>query len=254
MRGSPLVVPWLLGGCVLSQPMETVAPRLEPHAAEPRRLDPADWHEIGRSLRGRPIVARTLGSGPRKVLWVGAIHGDEREGWVATERLGAAFLARPGLAERVTLHLIRDLNPDGSATGRRSNAVGVDLNRNFPASNFAPGNGRGALPLDQPESALLQARIETIAPDLVIVAHSARHRKFINYDGPAEHLAALFAEHSGYPVVVSESLHGTPGSLGSWVGIDQGIPILTLEYRNGQDPYVAWDETREAILAVIAAQ
>lgn len=245
VRGPALTALCLLSGCVLSQPLPRPVPHLE--------LAPAAdaWRRIGTSLRQRPILARSFGRGPRQVLWIGCIHGNENEGWVATERLGQAFLARGDLAERVTLHMIRDVNPDGSATGTRGNANGVDLNRNFPARNFKPSADRGQAPLDQPESMLLHRQIETLRPDLIIVAHSSRGRKFINYDGPAERLARTFSERSGYPLVVSEAIHGTPGSLGSWAGIDLGIPILTLEYRGGQDPYLAWQETCEAILAVI---
>jgi hypothetical protein len=29
------------------------------------------------------------------------------------------------------------------------------------------------------------------------------------------------------------------------------MPILTLEYRRGSDPYTAWQQTRMAILAVV---
>ena len=44
---------------------------------------------------------------------------------------------------------------------------------------------------------------------------------------------------------------GTPGSLGSFVGIDLEIPILTIEYERGKDQALTWSETRSAILAVI---
>ena len=80
---------------------------------------------------------------------------------------------------------------------------------------------------------------------------SGTRRGFINFDGPARTYAERFHEKSGYPVVESDALHSTPGSLGSWVGLDLGVPILTLEYRRGLDPDTAWIETRDAILAVL---
>ena len=86
---------------------------------------------------------------------------------------------------------------------------------------------------------------------MVLVAHSWRERHFINYDGPAAELAAAFEAASGYPVVVSDDIAPTPGSLGTWVGRQQGIPILTIEYERGSDPSRCWQETRAAILAVI---
>ena len=85
----------------------------------------------------------------------------------------------------------------------------------------------------------------------MIVAHSWRGDHFINFDGPAEHLAERFSKLSEYRVQPSDEIAPTPGSLGSWVGREKKIPILTLEYLRGRDPVVAWNETREAILAVI---
>ena len=230
-----------LGGCASTRP--GVAER-------PRELL-TDWREFGRSIDGRPLRVRTVGIGPRRVLWIGGIHGNEREGVVTTSALPAAFLQR-GLADRVTLTMVEDVNPDGSATRVRHNRNRVDLNRNYPARNFKPSVSNGREPLDQPEARALHALIVELRPDLVIVAHSWSGRYFINFDGPAQAIAERFSELSGYPVEASENIHGTPGSLGSFVGIDMQIPILTLEHRNGLDPNVAWERTREALLAVIA--
>ncbi|MGE0142968.1 MAG: M14 family zinc carboxypeptidase [Planctomycetota bacterium] len=224
-------------------------------AANSARPTPA-WNTLGASVEGRALRHASFGSGARTVLWVGGIHGDEVEGMVATAELPAEFFARGDLASRVTLHIVEDINPDGRANAKRRNARGVDLNRNYPSRNFQPGDGRGDVPLSEPESRALHDLILRLKPDLVIVAHSWGRRPngpraFINYDGPARELAQTFSATSGYPVVESDSIHGTPGSLGSFVGIDLQIPILTLEYERGKDPARCWEETREAILAVI---
>lgn len=220
--------------------------------SEPAPSRPApSWTEAGRSVEGRPIETLVVGDGPRRVLWVGGIHGNEREGKLATEELPTAFADAKSLAQRITLTVVRDLNPDGSAARRRGNAQHIDLNRNFPASNFEPSRDRGERPLDQPESQLLHDLILELRPDLVVVCHSTRDG-FINYDGPSRAFAERFHDKSGYPVVESDALHSTPGSLGSWVGRDLGIPILTLEYPRGLDAGTAWVETRDAILAILS--
>ncbi len=43
----------------------------------------------------------------------------------------------------------------------------------------------------------------------------------------------------------------TSGSFGSYVGIDLGIPILTLELGRGRDPAAAWDAMRKGTRAVL---
>ena len=87
-----------------------------------------------------PRVARRPRSSPRLVDR--RPHGNEREGVVATADLPQAF-ATAGLADDVTLWILQDENPDGSAANTRYNANGVDLNRNLPASDFDPSKTRG---------------------------------------------------------------------------------------------------------------
>ncbi|MBL8732355.1 MAG: succinylglutamate desuccinylase/aspartoacylase family protein [Planctomycetes bacterium] len=223
---------------------------VEATAAAPR-VPKLVWQTIGHSVEGRPLRLTRVGHGPRRVLWVGGIHGDEREGRVSTEQLPRALAAVPGAFEQVTLTILEDANPDGAVHDTRGNANGIDLNRNYPAGNFLPSKQFGQRPLDQPEAKALHDLILDERPHLVIVAHAWRKDHFINFDGPAARHAELFSKHSGYRVKPSDLIAPTPGSLGSWVGRKLGMPILTLEHERGVDPLWAWMQTREAILAVI---
>ncbi len=225
----------------------------QPAATEstPHSLVADGWDVVGTSVQGRPIRVLTVGHGPRKVLFIGGIHGDEPEGAVATAELPAAFEAA-GLAETVTLTILEDANPDGRAAGTRGNANGVDVNRNFPASNFDrtdPSNG--GEPLSEPEARALHDTIERTNPELVLVAHSWAGRHFINFDGPAREIADRFAASSGLPVEESSSFAPTPGSLGSYFGRDRGIPILTIEVLKGSDPRGVWEQLRAPLLQAI---
>jgi predicted deacylase len=222
-----------------------VAPDPEPVAEN------GPWFSLATSVEGRAIRAATFGHGPRRVLWVGGIHGDEREGARATAELPAAFLAEPGASERVTLYLIEDLNPDGSAKKTRGNGHGVDLNRNFPAANFRPAGRHGRQALCEPEARALGELVASWRPELVLVTHSFRGAEFVNYDGPARALAERFALESGLELRASEDLEATPGSFGAWAGKTLGLSVLTLEYRRGRAPESAWEATRAAILGVI---
>ena len=211
------------------------------------------WQTIGSSVQGRPLRVLRIGHGPRRVLWIGGTHGNEREGSVATANLPQAF-ASAGLADDVTLWILEDENPDGSAANTRYNANGVDLNRNLPASDFDASDPRnGGRPLSQPESAALFRLVNSIQPDVILSAHADSTRPpYVIDDGPLLPLALLFSQLSGMPVTTSADLgHATPGSLGSWWGVDQHKPVLTIEYGFGSDPTRDWESTRSAILGVI---
>jgi predicted deacylase len=228
---------------------EPAAPHWQ-HPAAANRSGP--WHTSAFSQGGRPIKIRRVGHGPQRVLWIGGIHGTEPEGAVATDRLPDAIRATNGLLDKVTVLLIRDLNPDGRVNHTRTNVRGVDLNRNFPARNFSPSPKTGPRPLSEPESRFLHDLVREFSPQLVFVAHSTKNGRYINYDGPCRKLALALAKPSRYRVIPSTRIHATPGSLGSWLGVDRGIPILTVEWSRGMDQEVAWRETREGILAVLS--
>ncbi len=217
---------------------------------EPASLD-ASWQTIAHSREARPIQATTLGTGPTRVYLIAGIHGDEPEGQLAIDDIAREF--RPD--RRITLRIVADMNPDGTAADRRTNARGVDLNRNWPASNFSPSTTRGHRPLSEPESAAIHDDMLEFDPDLVLVFHSSSrvYTPFVNYDGPASALAETFASaakpHALHWGVVPTMGYPTPGSLGSYMGIDREIPILTIEFQLGQAP----DSVRRSALAGLDA-
>lgn len=189
-----------------------------------------------------------------RIYLIGGIHGDEPEGRCAVPRLAELASTTPtkGLA---TLRIVEDANPDGSAAHRRTNARGRDLNRNWPAANFKPSSGRGPKPLSEPETQALSRDLDAFRPDLVIVFHSIATGPFVNLDGPAQSLAEAFASgaRSVNPAwkVVAEMGYPTPGSLGSYIGIDRALPILTIEFKRGQDDKSARAAAEAGLAAVI---
>jgi protein MpaA len=54
----------------------------------------------------------------------------------------------------------------------------------------------------------------------------------LDWDGPAEELVAAMAAVSDLP---ARRLGSRPGSLGSWVGLDLCIPIVTVELPRAAD-------------------
>jgi protein MpaA len=210
------------------------------------------WQSIGTSVNRRPLRLKRHGTGPRKILWIGGIHGNEPEGTVATQALSGSF-EQAHMAPSVSLLILEDANPDGRAAHTRANAHGVDLNRNFPSRNFDASDPRyGGHPLSQPESRALYDLIISERPQLVIACHSWPGRAFINFDGPAQRLALEFSRQSGLPLKASSTLgEATPGSLGSWLGHDLGVSVLTIEWARNSDPNTDWRMTRRAILSAL---
>jgi murein peptide amidase A len=165
-------------------------------------------------------------------LLVGGIHGNEPASTEAVVDLVERLQLAP--PHGACVWVIPALNPDGLVGNRKDNARDVDLNRNFPARNFTrthrPGYDPGAAPLSEPESAMLAGLIEREQIDAVVAVHAPF--ACINFDGPARAWAAAVSTASGWPVWDSIG-YDTPGSLGTWVGVDCGIPILTVELPPG---------------------
>ena len=204
---------------------------------------------VGQSVKGAPIEMVRFGSGERPVLVLGAIHGDESTSVVLTRALVAELRANPAASSGVPAAVIEVMNPDGVAAGTRTNARKVDLNRNFPAANFSGSARRGHDALSEPEAKALADVIERLRPRLIVSVHSM-DKPCNNYDGPAKSVAEAMSRHNGYPAEATIG-YPTPGSLGSWVGIDKEIPIITLELPRSLRGNDIWRTNREAVLAAI---
>ncbi|MBC8132516.1 MAG: DUF2817 domain-containing protein, partial [Deltaproteobacteria bacterium] len=209
-------------------------------------VDGWGFSRLGASRQGRPIVGRRFeacerpsantvarGLNPaRGLLLVGGVHGDEPSSVEALLELGRRFSS--SAIPHPEVLIIPALNPDGLVVGRKNSASDVDLNRNFPARNFttahAPGYNPGPAPLSEPETSFLARIIDEHGIDAVVAVHAPF--ACVNFDGPALVWADAVAAASGWPV--RENIgYPTPGSLGSWLGLDRNLPILTLELPPG---------------------
>jgi murein peptide amidase A len=241
----------LIAGCA-TQSVTTLT--TNPTESPPRTEEPRVVH-LGRSVNGAPITMELFGHGPRPIFIMGGIHGDEPTSVDVAKNLAELLREQPHLTRNVPVAILAVASPDGYAKKLRLNERGVDLNRNFPAKNFPfenPPPRNGPYPLSEPESQAILAAINTLEPRLLISIHSiTRGRECNNYDGPAGKPAAdLMSTHNGYPSVESIG-YPTPGSLGSYAGIDRAIPMVTLELPRTDPAEKAWSDNREALLAVI---
>jgi len=213
---------------------------------------------LGESVQGRRIAMTIFGSGPRPVLVMGGIHGSEPTSVDVARGVLEALQQDPSRAGKNSVAVIAVANPDGYLVKSRFNARGVDLNRNFPANNWrkAPTSAKrsyGGQPLSEPESQAIMNALDTLHPRLIISVHSIDDGKHCNnYDGPAESIATLMSTYNRYPVTATMG-YPTPGSLGSFAGIDRQIPIITLELPRSLPGDKAWEQNEAAVFAAITA-
>jgi protein MpaA len=221
----------LLGGCQ-RPPEPAVTEEAASKASVYRRAFVA-----GSSVEGRPIDCLVLGDGADGVLIMATIHGNEPAGTPLVNRLIKHLTAKPELLQGRRVVLMPVANPDGLAQGTRRNVNGVDLNRNFPASNFDTGGNHGSRPLSEPESVAIHKVLTAYRPKRIVSIHQPINygKACIDYDGNAASLAAAMAEECELPII---KLGSRPGSLGSFAGITLGIPIITVELPKAA---VGWD-------------
>ncbi|MBB4078278.1 hypothetical protein GGR28_000879 [Lewinella aquimaris] len=133
---------------------------------------------------GRKILALKMTQGVQyerarpQVLCTAAMHGDELAGYWVLLRLAEDLLTndRGGLLREAVLYINPLANPDGAYAGgdhslansRRGNALGVDLNRNYPDPDdgqFPDGNDH------QPETRIFMRAAAHHGFDLAINFH-----------------------------------------------------------------------------------
>jgi murein peptide amidase A len=190
--------------------------------------------EIGRSTLGRPIYAQRFGGPGAPLLVMGGIHGDEPASVELLLELCGRLQQVDAPLPAAPLWLLPAANPDGLARNRKNSERDVDLNRNFPARSFTTVHGTGYFPglspLSEPETQAIAALIAREPLRGAVAVHAPF--ACVNYDGPAATWAEAVAGACGWPAR-GEIGYPTPGSFGSWLGIDRGLPVLTLELPAG---------------------
>ncbi|MBF0429433.1 MAG: murein peptide amidase A [Magnetococcales bacterium] len=194
----------------------------------------------GQSVNGLPILMKEYPPQPNRppqarILLLGGIHGDEYSSisivfkWMETLNAHHSGLFHWRIAPLV--------NPDGllQSKSQRTNAHGVDLNRNFPTLDWHresreywinrtqsdPRRFPGTAPLSEPESRWVVEEMERFRPHVIVSVHAPFG--LLDFDGPPttppEQLGALYL-----------TLLGTyPGSLGRFAGVQKRLPIITIE-------------------------
>lgn len=184
-----------------------------------------------------------------RVLVIGGIHGDE---WTSISLVFHWLNWIPeGGAPNINWRIVPLANPDGfySRPSTRTNANGVDLNRNFPTpdwsttakrywvtrTNMNPRRNPGPSAASEPETQLIVQHIEQYKPDIILSLHAPFG--LIDFDGPNKKLPLRFG------MLPVRRLGVFPGSMGNYAGVHLNLPVVTVELNNArQMPSV--DDTR----------
>lgn len=191
------------------------------------------------SVKGEPIFHWERSGDPKekssqRILVLSLIHGDEPE----SASVSAAWMERlSAIQPRNTWRVIPVMNPDSWDLKTRTNANGIDVNRNFPskdwdelaikfwkekhASNERRNPGKSAA--SEPETRCAVQQIEEFKPDFIISIHTPLG--VLDFDGPK----VPAPKFGPLPWV---ALGNYPGSLGRYMWKDRSIPVLTVELKN----------------------
>jgi len=222
--------------------------------------------EIGRTTRGRPVVAFRFGNGPVKRVLIGGIHGGYEWNTVHLMSRTLEYLGEnpAEVPAHVTLYIVPNMNPDGYDAGTdrvtgRMNANGVDLNRNWDFNwSKEAWHGRwpvsgGEAPFSEPESRAVRDFIMTQDIKSVIFYHSAFAAVFPGANlhlSNTEALAKVVAGATGYRYLPG----GIPGQTMNGNAIDwlsgQGIDAIDVELTNHSD--LDWERNLRGIRAFLA--
>lgn len=209
---------------------------------------------VGRSVEERPIEAFFRpGPSDHMTMVFGAFHGDEPKTVHVARRLIEWLASDATVGCDGGWVVVPVVNPDGFVRRKRRNANGIDLNRNFPTQNWTVGRRRsrmfgGTEAASEPETRAVIHLIDKVHPTRVITIHSiGAHRFCNNYDGPAQAWAESMSRLNGYPAAGSIG-YPTPGSFGTWIGVERQIPTITLELPSHHSSKRCWADNREALL------
>lgn len=186
----------------------------------------------------------------KTILIIGVFHGEEPQG----EYLIKEYLKSDLSDIKNKLLIVPCLNPDGKNKNQRQNSNGIDLNRNFPTSNWCITAKKeyfgGNSPASEIETKFMIDIIENYKIDAILSIHAPF--KIVNYDGPAKKLAEKISEITQYPIQ-DDIGYPTPGSFGNYAGVERNIPIITLELPEDETNERLW-QTNSGVFDYLARE
>ncbi len=174
---------------------------------------------VGTSVQGRTIYGYYFGTGSKKIVFFGSMHGTENNTQtLLTKWINELEINNSKIPSDKTIIVIPTFNPDGVANRTRFNANGVDLNRNFGSSSWTSGTyflsnyyplGGGTEPFSEPESTAIKNFILNQSPYLAVSYHSAAGYVIPTNTSYAVSMAHTYSNMAGYSYVA-------PGASGAF--------------------------------------
>jgi murein peptide amidase A len=233
------------------------------------RCEEVSWEYHRKSLLGDPIMFTIFGDVNEwekkkfdTTIVLCGVHGDEITPIKFCFDIIHDLLERKNHTEEKEKNKFKDrliviapiVTPDSYFKQKptRTNAAGVDVNRNFPTKdwwkdalklwrqNYRQDKRRnpGQKPMTEPEVVFQMNLIKRFRPQKIISVHAPL--TLIDYDGPDRDKNDKAAgDHKAKELLVQMSKEAKsyrikdypffPGSLGNWAGNELGIPTYTLE-------------------------
>ncbi|MEN6374139.1 MAG: M14 family zinc carboxypeptidase [Smithella sp.] len=211
------------------------------------RLTGIPWEYYRTSAQKNPLIFAVFGDYKNNcILFLGGVHGDESPTVYVLLKFANYIRDNPNYFKDKCVIIAPLINPDGFFANPplRTNAGGIDLNRNFPTHDwqamawkqwkskgqmnkrYFPGNK----PASEQETLFQMALINRFKPQKILTMHSPLG--FYDFDGPSsnldsfEHWMEKVSQETQYPL---KKFGYFPGSLGNYAGHERKIFTLTLE-------------------------
>ena len=245
-----------------------------------------DWLSVRKSIKGHPLIWKVYGTeqnikDKESTLILCGVHGDEitpiKFCFDIIEHLDNIYSNRQDAFKNSVVAVAPIANPDAFFKPRpsRTNANGIDINRNFPTKDFyvnALKHWRqryrsqkrrypGKKAMSEPETIFQVNLIKRYRPDKIISVHAPL--SMLDYDGPSNRiqggsigtranqlLIQMSKEAKGYRI---KNYPFFTGSLGNYAGNEKNIPTYTLELptSDARDHRKHWKRFGNAIHAAI---
>lgn len=220
---------------------------------------------IGKSVQMREIESYEYGTGDKKLVLVGGMHGGyEWNSIVLAEKMMQYLKENPGiLPANLSVVIIPNLNPDGvikDAKGR-FNANGVDLNRNFdckwkPESMWQGKKvSGGTKAFSEPESQVFRDFILQNKLNIkgVVFWHSKANAVYASEckEGilPVTlDIMNVYAKASGYKPIKTFDSYEVTGDAEGWLA-SINIPAITVELKTHET--IEWSQNLAGVKALL---